>query len=69
MIWLDEARNIRKEHGQYNSIEEAYQSIEEWWKFHQFEPPYVRWLEQEDFIRIDYGSHTQFYEIVRVKFS
>lgn len=69
VIWLDEARGIRKEHGQYNSIEEAYQSIEEWWKLHRFEPPYVRWLEQENFIRIDYGSHTQFYEIVRVKLS
>src|SRR5699024_459853 len=66
VIWLDRERNIRKEHGQYHSIEEAYKSIKDWWKAHEYEPAYIRWIEQEELIRIDYGSHTQFYEIVKL---
>lgn len=55
-------------HGIYDTIDECYQSIKEWWKQNEFYPPYTRWWENpQGEITLDYGSHYFFYHIVKLR--
>lgn len=61
--WVDTSHNIKNTFDTYDSFDEAYKSIRDWWDLHNFEPPYVRIISHEDCYSIDYGSHTMFYHI------
>ena len=51
--------------GDYPTYDEAYQSISDWWKKHDFTPGYVRVIvdDQHSCFTIDYTSHYFFYDI------
>ena len=52
-------------HGVFKTLEEAQDSVREWWKKNDFEPFYIRqWGENP--VIWDYGSHTCFYEFHKV---
>nr|DAG84851.1 MAG TPA: Protein damX division, peptidoglycan binding domain [Caudoviricetes sp.] len=58
-----------KTHGTFNTFDEAMQSIFDWWKKHDYKPPYIRqWKSMRDdkeITHIDYGLHSAFYQIVK----
>ena len=56
-----------KYHGTFNSLEEAQQSVREWWKKNDYKPRYARQM-ADDKGRIwwDYGLHNAFYMFVEV---
>ena len=53
-------------HGVFPTLEEAQQSVRDWWKENNFEPYYVREWTHENITIWDYGSHTCFYHFVEV---
>lgn len=53
-------------HGVFPTLEEAKQSVLNWWKQHDFEPPYIREWKKDNITIWDYGSHTCFYEFHEV---
>ena len=53
-------------HGTFSTLEEAQQSVMDWWKENNYEPPYVRQWTHDNVTIWDYGSHTCFYHFVRV---
>ena len=55
------------QHGVFNTLEEAQQSVRDWWKKNDYEPFYVRQWQQGNTIIWDYGSHTCFYHFVEVE--
>lgn len=72
----EEWERVEKVHGAYDTYDEAYNSILNWWKIHNFKPHYIRlWTVQGDSedkksniierTIIDYGFHTMFYHIVK----
>ena len=59
-------KKVTKKHGKFNTLQEAKQSVLDWWKQNNFEPPYVRETQDENEVWWDYGSHVCFYHFVRV---
>ena len=59
-------KKVTKKHGKFNTLQEAKQSVLDWWKQNNFEPPYVREIQDEQETIWDYGSHVCFYHFVRV---
>lgn len=53
-------------HGAFPTIEEAKQSVLDWWKKHNFTPPYIREWKKDNITIWDYGSHICFYEFHEV---
>jgi len=52
--------------GSYNTYEEAFQSIRDWWEKNSFYPNFVRIIgdiEEQGTITIDYGPYFKFYQI------
>lgn len=49
-------------HGIFNTLEEAQQSVRDWWKKNKFKPPYIRQWKQDNKTIWDYGSYTCFYQ-------
>lgn len=67
--WVDDDSQEIKVHGTYETYLEAWWSIKEWWKSHNFTPKYVRVLGEpveDDVVTIDYGLHSAYYQIVKV---
>ena len=55
-------------HGTFPTIEEAQQSVKDWWAKNDFEPYYIRqWITEDGTMIWDYGSHTCFYHFVPIK--
>lgn len=54
-------------HGIYDNLESALQSIYDWWKLNEFEPPYVRYWTKNGETTVDYGYHHIFYYIYEIK--
>lgn len=51
-----------KYHGTFKNVDEAYESIRQWWAKNNFEPSFVRWQPDErGDIWLDYGPHSAFY--------
>lgn len=53
-------------HGTFPTLKEAQQSVMDWWKQNNYEPPYVRQWTRDNVTIWDYGSHTCFYHFVEV---
>lgn len=64
--WVSYTRNINNIHGVFSTMEEAQDSVINWWKQNNFEPPYIRQWCTGNKIIWDYGSHTCFYEFHKV---
>ena len=61
----EEDEKVIKKHGIFNTLDEAQDSVREWWKKNDFEPYYIRQCMLEDgTCWWDYGSHTCFYYFV-----
>lgn len=51
-----------KHHGTFNSLDEAQQSVRDWWQKNNFKPRYVRQIaDGKGRIWWDYGLHSSFY--------
>lgn len=50
-----------KTHGVFSTLEAAQDSVREWWKKHEYEPPYIRVVYRDDYVWWDYGLHNAFY--------
>ncbi|WP_270997863.1 hypothetical protein [Listeria seeligeri] len=61
--WEHLQRKEHNIHGEFDSFNEAMQSIREWWALNEFEPPYVRFWTLNNRTTIDYGPHYMFYYI------
>lgn len=68
-----ESSSELKEHGNFNSIEDAYNAISKWWEKNNFKPNYVRLFTGKfkgskinDTIIIDYGPYYSFYKIKKM---
>lgn len=58
---------IEGSHGVFKSENEAMESIYAWWDINGFEPFFVRtWVNANNDIKVDYGSHHNFYLIRKV---
>lgn len=64
--WVNHYLNEDKHHGTFNTLEEAQQSVQDWWKKHDFKPFYVRQWTSDNVTIWDYGSHSCFYHFVEV---
>ena len=61
----EENNKVIKKHGIFNTLNEAQNSVREWWKKNNFEPYYIRQCMHEDgTCWWDYGSHTCFYYFI-----
>lgn len=52
----------------YDTYNEAFQSIKDWWNKNDFYPSLIRFMgdiEEQGTVVIDYGPHFQFYKIVK----
>ena len=55
-------------YGTFNSLEEAQQSVRDWWQKNNFMPRYIRQMtDEKGRIWWDYGSHNTFYMFVEVE--
>lgn len=68
-----ESNSELKEHGNFNSVEDAYNSINKWWEKNNFTPNYIRLFvgkfkgsKINDTIIIDYGPYYSFYKIKKM---
>lgn len=68
LTWEDRRENptLIKEHGSFDTHEEAMQSIYDWWSKNEFSPPYIRTWLRDNVATVDYGSHYLFYKITEV---
>ena len=56
---------VIKKHGIFNTLDEAQDSVREWWKKNDFKPYYIRQCMLEDgTCWWDYGSYVCFYYFV-----
>ena len=55
------------QHGVFNTLEEAQQSVLDWWKKNDYEPFYIRQWRSDNTVIWDYGSRTCFYNFVEVE--
>ena len=62
----EDGKRVLKKHGIFDTLEEAQDSVREWWKKNDFEPYYIRQWKVENRVIWDYGSHTCFYYFVTV---
>ena len=60
----ENGKPVIKKHGAFDTLDTAQESVREWWKVNDFEPPYIRQWKHENTIVWDYGSHTCFYHFV-----
>ena len=63
VYWVRPCQKIKKYHGSFNTVEDAMQSIKDWWDKHDFRPSYYQLTDYGDSVTIDYGQHNCFYEI------
>lgn len=64
----ENAKQVIKHHGIFNTLEEAQDSVREWWKKNNFKPYYVRSVVLDDgTVWWDYGSHICFYYFVPIE--
>ncbi|HAP4240981.1 hypothetical protein [Enterococcus faecalis] len=62
--WQNTRSKEETQHGAFDSYDEAYQSILDWWAYNDFTPNYTRRWKKGNVTTIDYGSHHEFYKIV-----
>lgn len=63
VFWRNTVLGEENEHGIYNSLEEAKESVRQWWKQNGYEPYYIReWSPRKGVYTWDYGSHIFFYQ-------
>lgn len=55
-----------KNHGIYQSPEDALDAIYAWWRLNDFKPSYIRVLGDKDLV-VDYGLYGSFYLVKEVK--
>lgn len=75
LVWRDVKKGKRSFIGAFKNKEEAYASVWDWWQSHSFEPKYIRAHEEEFNLNgitrtrtiLDYGSHSQFYQLWNVE--
>lgn len=65
VYWISQTERIKKQHGSYDTFEQAMQSIVDWWKENNFHPPYYRIMKHGQSSMVDYGLYDCFYEIVK----
>lgn len=63
VYWISQLEHIKKQHGSYDTYEQAMQSIIDWWEEHDYQPPYYRVMKHGKTAMIDYGLYDCFYEI------
>lgn len=65
--WVHHQLDEDKTHGVFDTLEEAIQSVYDWWNQHDYEPPYVRMWTKDGVTTLDYGFHYMFYKIKEIK--
>lgn len=65
--WVDKFLKEDQTHGVFDTLEEAVQSVYDWWNQHDYEPPYVRMWTKDGVTTLDYGFHYMFYKIKEIK--
>lgn len=65
--WVDEKRGEAIFLGTYTSQILALKEISDMWKRLNFVPNYIRYIEGENYLEIDYGSHYLFYRVTEIK--
>ena len=63
-IGVKDNKDVEETFGTYNTLNEAVESIRDWWKLNNFNPYYTRHWKQNNIYVIDYGCHSCFYHIV-----
>ena len=61
------SNNQNKFHGVFDTLEEAQNSVRDWWSKNNYTPPYIRAIIKEDCIVWDYGLHNAFYVFKKVE--
>ena len=57
-----------KYHGTFDTLDEAQESVRNWWKEHDYKPPYIRQVTRENGdVWWDYGLHRCFYIFKQAK--
>ena len=66
--WVNHFQHIDNIQGQYKSLEEAQQSVMDWWKTHRFRPFKIReWKKDDGTIVWGYGAQNCFYHFKEIK--
>lgn len=65
--WVHEQLGKDETHGEFDTHEQALQSIHDWWNKNDYKPVYVRMWTRNGVSTIDYGFHHMFYKIVEIK--
>ena len=63
--WISGSQD--KFHGVFDTLEEAQNSVRDWWNKNNYTPPYVRTIIKKDCIVWDYGLHNAFYVFKNVE--
>lgn len=65
--WVRYPTQEDKTHGVYNTLEEAIQSVYDWWHLNDYSPIYVRQYTVNGVTALDYGFHSMFYKIKEIQ--
>lgn len=68
VVWKDNVRKLKNKHGIYESKDEAYKSILDWWSLNKFNPMYIKqWENKQGVVTIDYGNDYYLYKIIPIE--
>ena len=65
--WENKLTNEINIHGTFETLQDALQSIYDWWDKNEFTPRYIRHWNTGNRATIDYGSQHMFYYISEVE--
>lgn len=63
VVWV--SPRIDEEHGTFPTLEEAQQSVRDWWAKNNYTPYYIRQWTRDNITIWDYGSHSCFYHFIK----
>lgn len=64
--WVHHQLEEDKTHGQFDTLQEAIDSVYAWWKQNKYDPVYVRQFTIDGNTTLDYGFHHMFYVIKEI---
>ena len=62
-VYFENSQGKKREIGQVDSKEKAFEIIKDILFEHNFTPDYTRYWEESDYLKIDVGSHTEFFYV------
>ena len=62
-VYFENSQGKKREIGQVDSKEKAFEIIKDFLLEHDFTSYYTRYWEKGDYLKIDVGSHTEFFYV------